>query len=113
MKILILGGSGFIGSHVADEFSNLSHDVTIFDEKKSPYIKKNQKFIKGNICNKSSLKKIKKFSNRDQLCRTVDLDEAYSNPLKTAENNIIGLINILNACMKHKIKKFIHASSIC
>lgn len=113
MKILILGGSGFIGSHVADELSNFSHDVTIFDIKKSSYIKKNQKFIKGNICNNSSLqKKLKNFQIVINFAGLADLDEAYSNPLKTAENNIIGLINILNACKKHKIKKFIHASSI-
>ena len=84
-----------------------------FDIKKSPYIKKNQKFIKGNICNNSSLQKnFKNFQIVINFAGLADLDEAYLNPLKTAENNIIGLINILNACKKHKIKKFIHASSI-
>ena len=32
MKILILGGSGFLGSHVADELSNQGHEIIIFDK---------------------------------------------------------------------------------
>ena len=43
MKILIIGGSGFIGSHVADELSKKGHKVTIFDKKKSKWLRKNKK----------------------------------------------------------------------
>ena len=43
MKILIIGGSGFIGSHVADELSKKDHKVTIFDKKKSKWLRKNKK----------------------------------------------------------------------
>ena len=49
MKILVTGGSGFLGSHVADELTKYGHKVTIYDLLKSKWIKKNQKFIKGNI----------------------------------------------------------------
>ncbi len=113
MKILILGGSGFIGSHVADELTNRGHKVTILDIKKSPYLKNKQKFIKGNICNLKSLQK--NFKNNKivfNFAGLADLDEAMTKPLEAAESNIVGLINILTACKKYKIKKFIHASSI-
>jgi UDP-glucose 4-epimerase len=39
MKITITGGSGFLGSHVADALSDKGHKVTIFDKKKSKWIK--------------------------------------------------------------------------
>ena len=39
LKIAVLGGSGFIGSHVADMLSKRGHKVTIFDQKKSKYYK--------------------------------------------------------------------------
>jgi UDP-glucose 4-epimerase len=42
-KILIIGGSGFLGSHVADAFSNKGYQVTIFDKAKYKFLKKNQK----------------------------------------------------------------------
>mgnify|MGYP001601465083 CR=1 FL=1 len=47
MRILVCGGSGFIGSHVADCLTNSGHDVIIFDFKKSFFLNKNQIFIKG------------------------------------------------------------------
>ena len=34
MKILVIGGSGFLGSHVADKLTQAGHNVTIFDKKK-------------------------------------------------------------------------------
>ena len=49
MKFLIIGGSGFLGSHVADHLSSLGNDVSIFDKNESTHLKKNQKFFKGDI----------------------------------------------------------------
>ena len=46
MKITVTGGSGFLGSHVADELSLRGHKVSIFDKKKSKWIKKKSK----NVC---------------------------------------------------------------
>ena len=40
MRCLVAGGSGFLGSHVADELTNKGHKVTIFDRKKSKFINK-------------------------------------------------------------------------
>ena len=39
MKITITGGSGFLGSHVADELSKIGHEVKIFDKKKIKMVK--------------------------------------------------------------------------
>ena len=42
-KVVVFGGAGFLGSHVADNLTDKKYDVTIFDTKTSPYIKENQK----------------------------------------------------------------------
>ena len=55
MKIIVTGGSGFLGSHVADELSNRGHDVTIFDKKKSKWIRPDQKMYLGDILNANDL----------------------------------------------------------
>ena len=54
MKFLIIGGSGFLGSHVADYLTELGHQVLIYDKIESKYIKKKQKFFKGDIKNISN-----------------------------------------------------------
>ena len=51
MKIIVLGGSGFIGSHVVDALSRKGHKVTIFDKKKSKWLRRDQKMIVGDIFN--------------------------------------------------------------
>ena len=51
MKILVLGGSGFLGSHVSDILTKKGNEVRIFDTKKSKWIKKKQKMYIGKILN--------------------------------------------------------------
>ena len=48
-KVLVVGGSGFLGSHVADELTEKGYEVTIFDQKKSTWINDNQKFIESDL----------------------------------------------------------------
>ena len=42
-KVLVFGGSGFLGSHVSDKLSDSGYNVTIFDRFESSYLKKNQR----------------------------------------------------------------------
>jgi len=113
MKILVTGGSGFLGSHVADELSKRGHEVIIFDKKKSKWIKKNQKFIFGNILD------IKKINNAIKgvkiifhIAALADLEDALHKPVETVKNNILGTVNILEISRINNIKRVIYASSI-
>ena len=51
-KAVVFGGSGFIGSHVADLLSMDGYSVTIFDEVRSPWLRSDQNFITGDITKK-------------------------------------------------------------
>ena len=55
MKITVIGGSGFIGSHVSDILSNEGHKVKIFDKNKAKWIRKDQELQKGDIFNYQDL----------------------------------------------------------
>ena len=57
MKILVCGGSGFLGSHVADCLTDTGHEVVIFDLKKSPFLRKEQSFVLGNILDERAVEK--------------------------------------------------------
>ena len=48
-KVVIIGGSGFMGSHAADELSRRGFNVTIYDQYKSPWMSEGQKMVVGDI----------------------------------------------------------------
>ena len=113
MKIVVLGGSGFLGSHIAGALSKKGHKVIIFDKKKPKLIKKNQKIIIGNIFNFSFLEKAIKGSQIVyNFAGLSDLDDAKKKPMETVKSNIMGTLNILFLCTKYKIERFLQASSI-
>ena len=60
LRILVFGGSGFLGSHVAEVLSERGHQVTIADLKKPSFIKNKIKFIKLDIKNKKKILNIVK-----------------------------------------------------
>jgi len=55
MKTTVFGGSGFIGSHVADRLTEVGYDVAIFDLKPSPYLLPGQEIIIGDILDKKAV----------------------------------------------------------
>ena len=113
MKIVVFGGSGFLGSHVADELTKKGHDVTIFDIKKSKYLNTKQKMIIGDILNQKSVKKA--IDGADYVyhfAAIADIFEARENPVDTANFNIIGTMYILDACREFKVKRFIYSSTV-
>ena len=91
-NILVIGGSGFMGSHTADELSKRGNHVTIFDCVHSPYIRSDQSMIVGDMMNVKDLNKA--FKNIDYvyyLAGVADIGEAKSNPFDTIEKNIMGV----------------------
>jgi len=113
MKAIVFGGSGFIGSYVADELTERGHDVTIFDIKSSKYTKKNQKMIIGDILDEKTVKEtVKGHDYVFDFAGMSDLDGATSDPLSTIKLNILGTNNILEACTKEKVKRFVYASTV-
>ena len=112
-KFLVTGASGFIGSHVADFLTIKGHEVVLFDKRISKFKKNNQKMFLGNMNNLKSLEKVLKNVNTlFHFAASADLNESNEKPFETVENNILGTVKILKACVKNKVKKIIFASSI-
>jgi UDP-glucose 4-epimerase len=112
-KILIIGGSGYLGSHVADYLAASGHKIIIYDIKKSPWFNPKYKFVKGDILNTGSLSKIiSKVNIIYHFAAISDIEIALNNPIKTVQVNILGTLNILDLARKNSIERFIFASSI-
>lgn len=113
MKILVIGGSGFIGTSLVRHLVKKKHVVTIFDLIKPNFKGKNINFVKGNISNNILLKKIiPKHQIVYHLAGISNIGDASNKPIETVKKNILATINILEICSKFQIKRFIFASTI-
>ena len=93
MQVIVLGGSGFIGSHVADELSKKGHKVIIFDKKKSKWIKSNQEMYIGDILNSKALEKVIKGADVVfDFAALANIDQALKEPINTVKVNILGTV---------------------
>ncbi len=112
-KVIVFGGSGFLGSHAADALTDSGYSVTIYDLKPSPYLRKTQKMVVGDIMDQRSVEKAVKGSDFVyNFAGIADIDHASKTPLESVRVNILGNSIILEACRKNKIKRFIFASSV-
>jgi UDP-glucose 4-epimerase len=113
MKVIVFGGSGFLGSHVADALTALGYEVTVFDMRQSPYLQTGQQMIIDNILNKDAVSTA--VAGHDfvyNFAGVADIQKAHENPLATVSNNILGNTIVLEACRLHQIKRFVFASTI-
>tara|TARA_B100000965_G_C19593708_1_gene759115 strand:- start:2618 stop:3502 length:885 start_codon:yes stop_codon:yes gene_type:complete len=112
-KILVLGGSGFLGSHVADALTDQGFKVTIADKKKSKWINRNQTFKICDIKNNNSLNKLTKGMHAVfNFAAIADLETSLDSPIETVETNILPVVNLLKICKKNNVKRFIQASTV-
>ncbi|MBT5469287.1 MAG: NAD(P)-dependent oxidoreductase [Nitrospina sp.] len=113
MKILVLGGSGFLGSHVCDQLSKAGHKVRIFDLMTSPWLSNDQEMMVGDMLDENTLAKaISGCEVVYNFAAISDLDEALSNPIKTTRINVLGNVILLEACRKANIQRYIYASTL-
>ncbi len=112
-RVCVFGGSGFLGSYVADELSRRSYDVVIADIAPSRYMRDSQRFEEVDILDASSIERA--LVGADivyNFAAIADLDDAIHRPVETMNINVIGNLNILEACRRHGgIERFVYASS--
>ena len=116
MKILVTGGAGYIGSHVVYELIDQGHDVTILDDMSlglEENIDPRSIFVQGSTHSDSDLDSVLSvgFDGIIHLAAWKAAGESMTDPAKYAHNNLIGTINLLNACDRHGIKRFVFSST--
>lgn len=116
MKVLVIGGAGYIGSHVALELMEAGHEVTVYDNLSSgtrDNLFKGERFIEGDIMDKQRLSATltEGYDGVIHLAAFKAAGESMTAPEKYATNNISGTINILNAMCAADIKRIVFSSS--
>lgn len=113
LRALVLGGSGFLGSHVADQLSEDGFDVTIYDRAASPYLRPDQKMVEGSILDQEKLLSVAEGSDYIyNFAGIADIHDAHENPILTNQINILGNTMVLDIANKVKAKRFVLASTV-
>ena len=112
-NVLVIGGSGFMGSHTADVLSENGNMVSILDKVSSPWLRSDQTMIVGDTMDSDILESsMQGVDCVYYFAGIADIGEAKSNPYSTIEINIMGLTKALEAAVKNNVKQFIYASTM-
>jgi UDP-glucuronate decarboxylase len=116
LKVLITGGYGFIGSHVAERFNKEGYEIFIIDNLTSGNIhnidfkhKGYQLSVEDRKC--EEIFRSNRFDAVIHLAAQVDVMTSIENPRLDTKSNVLGLVNMLTLANKYDVKKFIFASS--
>ncbi len=124
MKVLVTGGTGYIGSHTVVELLNNGYDPIIIDnlvnskmkvvDKIKKLTNKEFTFIKGDVCDYELLTKIFDENKIDAVIHFAGLKavgESVEKPLEYYENNVGSTINLLKVMKEHNCKNIVFSSS--
>ena len=120
MKVVITGGSGFIGSHLADFLIDSDYEVVVVDNlsigriENISHLLVHSKFtfLQADITDFDAIEIV--FKGADwvfHLAALADIVTSIENPNEYYQSNVNGTFNVLEACRKHHVKKIIYAGS--
>jgi len=117
MRILVTGGAGFIGSNVVDRFVSLGHDVAILDDLSSgfrEFVNPKARFFEASVTDRAAVERC--FADFrpelvDHHAAQIDVRRSVTDPVLDATINILGGLELLQACTRHGVRKFVYAST--
>jgi UDP-glucose 4-epimerase len=113
MIVTVIGGSGFLGSHVADKLSEAGHRVRIFDRLVSPWVRPDQEMQVGDLLDLQAVSRAVAGAEAVyNFAALADLGEALNKPLESARVNVLGAVNALEACRLSAVRRVLHASTV-
>ena len=115
MRILITGGAGFIGSHIAEHFNGIA-DVRVLDNLRSGYRKNldglDVEFLEGSVTDRQAVKKaVKEVDYVFHLAAMISVPESMEKPCECVEINTQGTLNVLQESAEAGVKKLCFSSS--
>lgn len=118
MKMLVTGGAGFMGSHVAEELLTLGHEVVVLDDLSGGFldnVPSGAFMVEGSITDEGLIKKLFSEHRFDYVYHLAAYAaEGLSHFIRrfNYDNNLLGSVNLINAAVNHRVKCFVFTSSI-
>ncbi|MCK4834297.1 MAG: UDP-glucose 4-epimerase GalE [Gammaproteobacteria bacterium] len=116
MKILVVGGAGYIGSHMVKQLSLAGNDVITLDNLSYGYrdAVKYGEFVEGDLGDDVLLDSLFKADDIDAVMHFagfIQVGESVIKPSMYYHNNVVNTLTLLDAMLRHKIKNFIFSST--
>ena len=117
MKILVTGGAGFIGSHVADAYISAGHEVVIIDDLSrgaEKNVNSKARFYPCDIRDREAIEKVFQIERPvivNHHAAQMDVRRGVREPVYDAQVNILGSLNIIEAALAHGTKRLVYISS--
>ncbi len=117
MNVLVTGGAGFIGSHLAEGILAAGHRVGVIDNESTgapENVPSGAAYIRGDVANLSELERAFE-GGLDAVCHIagqVSIIRSFTDPVADLRTNVQGTVNVLQLCLKYKVPRLIYASSM-
>ena len=112
-KVVVIGGSGFVGSHTADVLTDRGYEVTILDTKNSQWIKENQQIVVGDILDYELVSEVIPGALYVyHFAGIADIAEAKERPFDTINVNVMGTTTAMQAAVEQGVERFVCASTM-
>lgn len=116
--ILVTGGAGYIGSHCVLKLQELGEKVVVFDNLSTGHIETVERlgveFVRGDLRNSEDIQGVFDKYNIDAVVHFAafsQVGESVKEPYKYFQNNVCGSLNLLDAMVKHNVKKIVFSST--
>src|SRR5260370_41971904 len=117
MRVLVTGGAGFIGSHLAEGLLAAGHRVLVIDNESTV---KREKVPTGAACIRGDVANLKELERGFEggvasvchIAGQVSIIRSFTDPVADLHNTVQGTINVLQLCLKYKVPRLLYASSM-
>ncbi|HET9404018.1 MAG TPA: UDP-glucose 4-epimerase GalE [Burkholderiales bacterium] len=116
MKILVVGGAGYVGSHMTKMLLDEGHEAVVVDNLSSGYrdAVPARVLVKADIANRVLIDSIfttRRFDGVMHFASSIQVGESVQHPSKYYWNNVAGTLNLLDAMVKHHVKRIVFSST--
>lgn len=116
MRILVTGGAGFIGSHVADAYVGSGYEVMVIDNLssgKKEHVPEAARFVLCDVASDTAVEAVRTFRPEivNHHAAQINVRASVADPQFDAQVNILGSIRLLEAARENGVRKFLFASS--
>lgn len=117
MNVLVTGGAGYIGSVCVEELLNGGHQVTVFDNLSEGHrsaVDPRARFVEGDLANRELIAATVRASGAEAVIHFAAnalVGESMTNPSKYFRNNVAHGLNLLDACVAARVRKFVFSST--